>query len=248
MRTKTVFDMDNTLIPNKYYADAVDEFVLQMQRIFNGEKTAEEISDLQREIDRKKLLISGFKEDRFALSMVSTYEALCTMMNKPVKEEIKRISYNIGMSVFDEEAWKKNDLLPGVQETLEFLLSKGHELYLLTEGVEKWQKRKIEVTSLRKWFNNEKNNYLCVEGGKNAAHLLQLVNNEVAKSSYVGDKKTRDVSLAVDAGVLPIYIPENDPRDNKFFGENKDDPLDATAIELRSIIELKHRYEEVFQK
>ncbi len=244
MRLKTVFDMDNTLIPNEYYANAKDEFSELIERKLGFPR--QKIIDMHTEIDRENLKKNGFHEERFASSMVQVYETLCSNLGILADDCVKKESYELGMSVFDEEAWRRNDLLPGVEETLEFLLAKGYSIYLLSEGAVKKQKRKIEVTSLNKWFNEDNKNYLCVNE-KKPVHLLALINDEKSNSCYVGDKITRDVSLALNAGVKPIYIPRENAKDSAFFGEPSEDVLDTEkVVKLKSIIDLKIDYYKIF--
>src|SRR5690554_465505 len=111
-----LFDLDDTLIHcNKYFNLTIDQFVSQMIGWFNGHAiTSELIKQKQLELDLIGVHKHGFIKDRFAQSLVETYEYFAAETRRAkLQREIENI-LEIGSAVYDQQY----EAFPHMEQTL----------------------------------------------------------------------------------------------------------------------------------
>lgn len=203
-----ISDMDDTLVPNHHdYDYAMFEFTkFVFERIGYRAPNLQAIVNLQVDIDLKNFEKMGIVMERFPTSMKDAFTEICNELDEPYTEEDLEVSYKIGMIAFDEERWKKQGLLKGVPETLDFLVSQGDELALMTRGDKRVQEKKIEVYGLGKWFSPE--NIDIIENGKKDRERFDKLIKDDGKNIYhIGNSVRSDVNPALEAGLKAIYVP-----------------------------------------
>ena len=206
MNLTWLFDLDDTIISNHlnyaYAQIALAEFLFET--IGYRAPDLQTIINLQAEIDVKNVKSMGFCKEGFPTSCRQTYEEICKTLHLPIQEEHSRTAYNIGMQVFDEKYWKK-EMLDGAQETLEFLLQQGDQLFLLTKGDQAVQKKKVAFYRLDRYFEPS-NTHIVPHKSKEVIEEV-LGNREKSKSFSVGNSIRSDVEPSLAAGLKVIYIP-----------------------------------------
>ncbi len=199
-----IFDLDDTLVHcNKYFKNAVDEFVEQIQEWFDH-LSKEEIRKRQIEIDIKSVKEHGLHSSRFPESLATTYMSFCTECDRNNEKEKLQIVKNIGKSVFQIEVQP----FPDMYDVLNTLKDEGHSMYLFTGGDEPNQNRKIMQLELEEYF---KNNVYIFEH-KNADALRKVIEEIkiTPKSTWmIGNSLRTDIQPAIDLEINAIHIPSD---------------------------------------
>lgn len=100
---------------------------------------------------------------------------------------------------------------PDMKETLEFLITNGIKIGIITNGPEEHQKKKINTLGLKRWVSDEN---ITVSGevgfAKPEREIFQLAKERMKiqedRIYYVGDSFENDVMGALNAGWTPIWI------------------------------------------
>lgn len=237
MNKTFIFDYDDTLAWNQHdYSYAQLQFLTWVLDKL-GHKAPDLPSLLNKSVDIDKSAVKtmGFSKERFPTSMRETYREVCNASGIEVKQEDLRIAYNIGFLAFDENRWRQQGLVPGAEETLEFLLQQGDELILLTKGDYDVQQKKLLATDCIRFFKERH-----IVANKDKERLLEIVGNrDKSKVWHVGNSIRSDVMPAIEAGINMIYIPCETwawERDHNGVPESK------LLTTYQKIIEIKENY------
>ncbi len=238
MDKKFIFDYDDTLAWNHHdYSFAQIKFVEWVIGRLGPAKApdAQAIINLQVDLDMKDVAEAGFSMGRFPSSMRESYRVMCEGLGIEDQEGLG-IAYQIGMSVFDEEQYKRRGLVEGASETLDFLVAHGDELVLLTKGDEVVQMRKISATNCRHWFGDN----IHIVPRKNPEVVHEVVgDSDKSRVWHVGNGIKSDVIPGLDAGVKMIYI----PRETWAYERDHDGMPDSpNLIVMEKIIDIKEKY------
>jgi FMN phosphatase YigB (HAD superfamily) len=132
-------------------------------------------------------------------------------------------------------------LLPGAEEVLDFLLSRGDDLKMVTLNIvldeeKKW--KKLERLGLRKYFN-EDNVWMVREKTPDLFREICRGKNP-NYCTMVGNSVINDIRPALDAGIKAIFIPR--PIFKRVLPIGVDDP---NCLVLRRIDQIIDRYDEL---
>lgn len=243
-----VFDLDGTLIAtSRAYGYAALEFVRFMLDTFA--RKAEhwfEIAQLLRKIGNEQTEIYGAARHRFPGSMAICYQQLCNQRGIPEDEAIVLRVLQIGEKAFDREFYRRDQLLPGVEETLNFLWAQGDNLFVLTKGDPDVQWPKWEEYNLDRWFPTSRE-FRVVPWDPSVGHsgdkgpvLAELREEYPKRKIYmVGDSVPSDMIPAVEAGVIGVHIPAY----SKWEWRSETPPLPEGVIPLKKIADIIEEYE-----
>lgn len=211
-----VFDLDDTLVPtSQFYSYATVKFLNLMLDTFGGRAPDWfVIAQLFRKIDNDRVKIHGNAHHRFPGSLTICYRQLCKQVGVPVDEGVVAWVRRIGEEVFSLDLYLQDALIPGVEETLDFLEARRDEILVLTKGDLLIQWRKWQGYRLERWFPTSKefrvvrwDPRLGYPGDKGQV-LVELRGKYPQRKIYmVGDSVDSDIIPAIEAGVSPIYIP-----------------------------------------
>lgn len=169
---------------------------------------AHSILTRQVEIDSAGAEARGFGKERFPTSIRKTYGVIFNDAGLKVSDENLQHAYNIGTSVFDKKRYEQNGLLPGVAKTLDFLISKGDRLVLITKGDLEIQETKIDANRLEGWFGED----IYVVNKKSEWTMQRLIRGNLSEEDpenmyHAGNSIRSDLYPALNAGIGFIYVP-----------------------------------------
>ena len=206
VRKKFIFDLDDTLIPtNQAYDDARIEFYNWLTMRFGYKcPSMHDVLIHEEKVNNRNKRKYGYMMERFPTSFRETYEHLCKGLGqKPTKREGAEV-YDIGMSVFDKKKIKRNGMLPGAKETLEYLAQKEAALYMLTKGDPRIQEPKLALNRLYKWFDKSR---IQIVQEKTPEIMLEMLSGDTNAAYAVGNHYGSDIVPALKAGIKAVYIP-----------------------------------------
>jgi len=203
-----ILDLDDTLIPNGvFYLKSILDYMSFLYEHQDFNLHLPNVSDLMTIIikeNRKLVEKNGFVITTHPSAYEQVYRNLCDERGiSPISEEIVEIRH-MGEFPFRVD-YSRYGLLPGVRETLEFLLEQGDELIVATKGEVGEQRRKMEETGLFEYIKEENfhvglRDKIEIFGG--------LWYNRTGDIVYsVGDNAEHDINDATIFGMQGIYIP-----------------------------------------
>jgi len=203
MNQRILFDLDDTLVYcNKYFHQVLDAFADRMAEWFAPSGvTRDEIAAKQVEIDIAGVQVLGFKSEHFPQSLVDTYRhyrELTGRASSPLEEEHL---WKLGNGVYELEV----EPYPSMEETLESLASRGHELHLYTGGDFTIQYKKIESMKLERYFEDR----IYVRQHKNTEALegiLEAGRFDRGNTWMIGNSVRTDVLPALRCGLHAVYL------------------------------------------
>jgi putative hydrolase of the HAD superfamily len=194
-----IFDGDDTLwSTEQLYDDARSRC-----RFIVSERGLDGAHWEQRErlIDVQNVAKFGYSRRRFPTSCVQAYQELCLEQGRTINaatvEQIRRAA----RSVFECDP----PLIPGARETLAVLRAKGTRLALLTKGDPQVQRRRIDSSGLREFFD-----VIRIVPEKSPEIIREVVaalGVEPSCSWMVGNSMRSDVFPAMEAGLRAVQIP-----------------------------------------
>lgn len=204
-----IFDLDDTLMNNQhdYTYPQLDFVKFIVERIGNRAPDAQTIINLQVDEDLKLLNSlkekgKAFSKERFPTSFKNAYKKICNPLGIDDKKGEER-AYEIGTRAFDEKRWRKQGLVYGAEDVLDYLNKKQDELILLTKGDEEIQKRKINANDLEKRFDETR-----IVSFKDKETLEEVISGrDKSYVWHVGNSIKSDVLPAYEAGIGMIYVP-----------------------------------------
>lgn len=203
MKQTILFDLDDTLIYcNKYFYFVIDQFSDLMSDWFRGYNvTTAEIRDKQTEIDIAGVHVVGFKSDHFPQSFIDTYRHYSNLVGRrtsPVEEDQL---WKLGRSVYEHDV----EPYPHMEETLDDLASRGHELHLYTGGELLIQERKIKQMQLERYFGPR----IYVRSMKNTEAMENILREgkfNRPDTWMIGNSIRTDVIPALTTGINAIHM------------------------------------------
>jgi putative hydrolase of the HAD superfamily len=241
-----IFDLDDTLIWNQHYYSLAQLHFASFVMSAIGPRTPnlQEIINLEVSIDVTLTKTFGFSKDRFPSSFQLAYREIRTRLGLPEDKLGEMIAYRFGEGAFNEEKWKKEGLVQGAKETLDFLVQNGDELLLLTKGDYDIQKRKLEVTECNRWFGNIRDGRMNIVPEKSSELFEKIVGDrDKSKIWAVGNSAKSDIIPALKVGLKAVYIPQEtwayEKHSDVEFASN------PRLVTFNEIIEIKERYSEL---
>jgi len=241
MIEEILFDMDNTLfLTNIHYDKAMIESLQFMSNYFGNKlPSLEYVLSKQREFDFEFHKKYGYGiKGRFSSSIVKTYEEISKELKISIDETVREVLSEIGEKPFDINCYNGQDLMPGVEETLDFLMQQGCKLKLYTKGTN-YQYEKVEFFNLYRWFKKEN---IFVVSRKTADDLKEKV-SEKEKACFVSDS-LGDAIVGIKACIKVVHIPL--PEIYKDSWDNEGEvPESDLYIRLNNMLEFKANYHSV---
>ncbi|GHO42848.1 HAD family hydrolase [Ktedonospora formicarum] len=184
-------DADDTLWENNiYFEQAVHQFI---EFLAHSTMQFHEVRAVLNSVER----VQGYGSKSFALSLAETYRRL---VEREIRDEDVRYVIQLGEEIIHHPL----EILPGVEETLNYLAAR-HTLILLTKGAREEQQLKIERSGLEPHFRRT---VIVAEKDVNAYELLvrELQCNPV-ETWMIGNSPKSDINPALAAGLNAAYIP-----------------------------------------
>ena len=203
MSQKIMFDLDDTLVYcNKYFHFILDQFADEMTSWYSPSGISRDsIMAKQTEIDIAGVQILGFKSEHFPQSFIDTYRYFQNVTGRKASPLEEEKLWKLGNSVYELEV----EPYPMMEETLDSLASRGHELHLYTGGDTLIQFRKIESMKLERYFQDR----IYVRQHKNTDALEQILSEgrfDRANTWMIGNSVRTDVLPALHCGLNAVYL------------------------------------------
>lgn len=245
-----IFDLDGTLIQaGRSYGRTILEFVQLMLDVFGWRSPHWfETASLVNSLDYKQFETWGASRDRLPSTLVEVYRQLCSKVGVPYDEDLALRIWRLGESASSLEFYRQDHLIPGVEETLNFLQSKGDLLFVLTKGDLVTQRRKWWGYKLGRWFPTPFE-FIVVRWepalgypGDKKEVMIDLRRLYPDRRIYMaGDSIKADIIPAVEVGLTAIHIPPY----WRWHWQRGKPLLPKGVIELREIREIIERYDEL---
>ena len=233
MRLKAVvFDLDNTLIN----AERVKWFFRHLAEAHGfTDDEAKEIYRLARNHTSGEIAISDERFIQFLeMGLIEKGKQLDT---KVVEETFKEMSEN-----------KKGLVFEGAENLIEFCQKNNWLCYLLSLGVEKWQKKKIAWAGLDKFFNNDNTVFTVKENGGKVEALRGLFGNNFTGKEVVlfNDRPDESADLLEFFPELVVFVCRNleDIRHSENDWEKFVKKYPDRTIIANNLLELSLRFKE----
>lgn len=187
------FDADDTLWENEnFFRESEEKFEALLKPYTNKDITQELF-----QIEINNLNSYGYGIKSFILSMIET-----AMQISDSKIEVETIGKIIALG--KEMINKPVVLIPKIKDTLDYLLPK-YKLIIATKGDLKDQERKLEKSSLSKYFH-----HIEIMTDKTEAHykkLLKLLEIQADEFMMVGNSIKSDIIPVLNLGGFAAHIP-----------------------------------------
>lgn len=197
-----LFDLDETLIPNsyKYHKQIWRCGMIIAEEL--AEKSPHPLDVLKRhsEIDIDLVKSHGLHLDRFPLSWVQTYEWFCKRLDRTPSKAVKDRLFNTA-SQFKRGPFQA---FPGAKKVLRQLRRDGHEMHMVTLGVDSLQMRKVRDAGLECFFDS-----IHVMNLEKKEIMASLVGENASRAVMIGDSKRSDIKPAKDLGITAVWIPSD---------------------------------------
>jgi putative hydrolase of the HAD superfamily len=191
-----VIDADDTLWENNiYFERAWDEF---LEYLNHSTLTPTETRDIFDAIEIANIKVNGYGAANFARNMAECYRRLAEREIAP--GDIERV-----MGFADRILHQPIEMLVGVEETLDYLLHRSHDLILFTKGDAEEQRLKIDRSPVGRYFRDfeivrEKD----VEAYRDLA-VRHKLRPEV--TWMIGNSPKSDINPSIAAGWNAVFVP-----------------------------------------
>jgi putative hydrolase of the HAD superfamily len=191
-----VIDADDTLWENNiYFEEAWEEFLAFLNHSTLSPAETRAIFD---EIEIANIKIHGYGAQNFARNMVQCYRHL--VEREMAHGDVERI-----MGFANRILHQPIEMLPGVEETLDYLLHRSHDLILFTKGHPEEQRLKIDRSPVGRYFR-----HLEIVREKDVAAYQELTSRHglpAAMTWMVGNSPKSDINPALEAGLNAVFVP-----------------------------------------
>lgn len=188
------FDADDTLWVNEtYFREAEEKFA----DLLDGFETKNKIDQELFKMEMKNLELYGYGIKGFMLSMI---ESALDISNDTVSQATITEMLNLGKNMISHPV----ELLEGVKQVLEALTGK-YRLIVLTKGDLLDQERKMERSSLSKYFHHIE--VLSDKKEENYLNLLDHLEINVKEFLMIGNSLKSDVLPLLNIGAKAVHIP-----------------------------------------
>ena len=193
-----LIDADDTLWENNiYFERAIADFISFLN---HRERTPADVREILNDVERDCIVTHGYGLHSFAHALVKTFERLSVEPLTPaLHETIHGFAHTI--------ATQPVQLLPGVEQTLEYL-SRKHHLVLLTKGDHKEQTGKVQRSGLQKHFAAVE----VVAEKDPATYAAVIAKHELEHECtwMIGNSPKSDINPALRAGINAVFVPHDD--------------------------------------
>lgn len=203
MAQQILFDLDDTLIYcNRYFYQAIHHFAEQIVEWFDHfEVSQQAVKEIQAGRDALLIAESGFKSEHFPQSFIDTYQQLIQLTGRASSPLETDKLWQMGLDVYRHDALP----YPFMEDTLQHLARKGHQLHLYTGGEPAIQLRKIHDLALDRYF--EDRIYIRqVKNNDTLDELLTAYDFDRDRSWMIGNSIRNDIVPALHAGINAIHV------------------------------------------
>ena len=194
-RQNLIVDADDTLWENNiYFESAFDDFC---DFLAHSRLSPVEVRAVLDEIETVNSKAHGYGTVNFARNLTECYHKL---VEREVRaEDLPRI-----MSFTEQILQHPIEIIPGVEETLEYL-SGRHSLTLFTKGDPEEQKLKLDRSGLGIYFG-----HTAIVKEKDARSYAALIRERALDAAHtwmIGNSPKSDVNPALEAGIHAVFVP-----------------------------------------
>lgn len=191
-----VIDADDTLWENNiYFEEAWQQF---LDFLNHSHLSPVQIRAIFDEIEIANIRVNGYGAKNFAHNMVQCYKHLAERAVEP--EDLHRI-----IRFADRILHQPIEMLPGVEETLDYLVHQSHDLILFTKGSVEEQRHKIDRSPVGRYFRSFE-----IVKEKDVAAYQDLVQRHDLRPSLtwmIGNSPKSDINPALAAGLNAVFVP-----------------------------------------
>ena len=194
-RQHLIIDADDTLWENNiYFERAFEQFC---DFLAHSSMPPSEVRAVLDEIEAVNNKIHGYGTANFTRNLTECYHQL-------VERDVGHEDLPMIMSFTEQILHHPIELIPGVEETLEYL-SARHDLTLFTKGHPEEQKLKLDRSALAVYFG-----HTAIVKEKDAASYAALIRERQLareRSWMVGNSPKSDINPALEAGINAVFVP-----------------------------------------
>jgi putative hydrolase of the HAD superfamily len=191
-----IIDADDTLWENNIYFESAWEDFLQF--LNHSALSPTQVRDIFDEIEIANIKINGYGAKNFAHNMVQCYRHLA-------EREVRQEDLHQIMGFADRIFHQPIEMLPGVEETLDYLLHRNHDLILFTKGSPEEQRHKIDRSPVGRYFREFE---IVKEKDEKAYRDLSERHKLVPERSWmVGNSPKSDINPALAVGLNAVFVP-----------------------------------------
>lgn len=191
-----IIDADDTLWENNiYFEQAWDDF---LNFLNHSTLEPQQVRDIFDEIELVNIKVNGYGSKNFAHNMVQCYKRLA-------EREVQQEDLHKILGFADRIFHQPIEMLPGVEETLDYLLHRSHDLILFTKGSPEEQRHKIDRSPVGRYFREFE-----IVKEKDVAAYRELAGRYgfAAETTWmIGNSPKSDVNPALEAGLNAVYVP-----------------------------------------
>ena len=194
-RQNLIIDADDTLWENNIYFERTFEEFCEF--LSHSSMYPSEIRAVLDEIEIVNCRIHGYGSANFTRGLIECYRRLAEREVR--SEDIQTIA-----SLVDRILDHPMELIPGVEETVEYL-SARHDLTLFTKGDPEEQKLKLDRSGLGIYFG-----HTAIVKEKDAASYTALVRErrlDASRTWMIGNSPKSDINPSLAAGLNAVFIP-----------------------------------------
>ncbi|HTS50209.1 MAG TPA: HAD family hydrolase [Bryobacteraceae bacterium] len=196
-RQQLIVDADDTLWENNiYFERAFDQFC---DFLDHSSLTPQEVRGVLDEIETVNSRVHGYGTANFARNLTECYHRL--VERDVYDEDLAKI-----MSFTEQILHHPIELIPGVEETLEYL-SVRHDLTLFTKGNPEEQKLKLDRSGLAIYFG-----HTAIVKEKDAASYSALIverRMDARRTWMIGNSPKSDINPALEVGINAVFVPHD---------------------------------------
>jgi putative hydrolase of the HAD superfamily len=194
-RQHLIIDADDTLWENNiYFERAFDKFC---DFLAHSSMSPVQIRTVLDEIETVNNKIHGYGTANFARNLTECYHKLAE--RNAHQEDLPMI-----MSFTEQILHHPIELIPGVEETMEYLALR-HDLTLFTKGNPEEQKLKLDRSGLAIYFG-----HTAIVKEKDTASYAALIRERQLvreRSWMIGNSPKSDINPALGAGINAVFVP-----------------------------------------
>jgi putative hydrolase of the HAD superfamily len=194
-RQNLIVDADDTLWENNIYFERAFENFCDF--LAHSALSPGEVRAVLDEIETVNSKMHGYGTVNFTRNLTECYHKLVERDVSP--EDLPRI-----MSFTEQILDHPIQLIPGVEETLEYLSSR-HNLTLFTKGDPEEQKLKLDRSGLAIYFG-----HTAIVKEKDASTYAALIRDRALDPAHtwmIGNSPKSDVNPALKAGIHAVFVP-----------------------------------------
>jgi putative hydrolase of the HAD superfamily len=193
-RQQLIIDGDDTLWENNVlFEAAIDESI---RLLASDTHTPAEVREILDEIETETSSTHGYGALAFAVSLRRCSERIS---DTEVSIESARRLSALAKDILDHPV----EIIDGVEETLAYLKPR-HNLTLLTKGEEHEQRRKVQRSGLKDYFDR-----VLIVREKRLATFRDLRSTDLGSDGawMIGNSPKSDINPALAAGINAVYVP-----------------------------------------